>query len=170
VDASEIRVADSDRELLAEELREHMLAGRLTSDEFEERLARAYRAVTRAQLDEIRSDLPMGVVRLEGALAERRAKLRRRLLEEGGGALGISGLCVGIWVASGANASFWPIWVILATFAPVVRNAWLLFGPAPDIEEVEAKLDKRRDRDRRRRRHRGHSDLPRPPRPPGLPR
>jgi Domain of unknown function (DUF1707) len=171
VDSAGIRVADSDREQLAEELREHMLAGRLTSDEFEERLARAYAAVTRAELDELRADLPMGVVQLQGALAQRRSKLKRRVLEEGGGAIGISGLCVGVWAASGANGSFWPIWVILVTFAPVVRNAWLLFGPAPDMEELEARLNKRRDRERRHhRRHGRSSDLRRPPRPPGLPR
>jgi len=170
VDASEIRVADADREQLAEELREHMLAGRLSADEFEERLAGAYRAVTRSQLDALRADLPLGLVRVNGELAIRRARLRRRLIGEGGGALGVSALCVGIWAASGAGTGFWPVWVILATGIPVVRNAWRLLGPAPDVESVErqlnARAERRARRDGRRSRHRHHG----PPRPPGLPR
>jgi hypothetical protein len=175
VDSSGIRVADADREQLVEELREHMLAGRLSSDEFEERLASAYRAVTQAELDALRADLPMGLVRVQSALALRRGKLRRRLIQEGGGALGVSGMCVAIWAVSGAHhgGSFWPIWVILATMIPVVRNAWRLFGPAPDVESVERHLDARSGRGSRRERHRRRGRRygpPGPPRPPGLPR
>ena len=167
-----MRVADADREQLAEELREHMLAGRLSSEEFEERLARTYAALTQAELDSLREDLPMGLVRVNSALAIRRAKLRRRLIQEGGGALGVSALCVAIWAVTGAHhgSSFWPIWVILATGIPVIRNAWRLFGPAPDVESVERHLNARAEhrgrREQRRSRHRHHG----PPRPPGLPR
>ncbi len=170
MDASGIRVADSDREQVAEELREHMLAGRLTSEEFEDRLARAYAAVTRAELEEVRSDLPVGVVRVESALAERHAKLRRRLLQEGGGALGLSLMCVAIWAASGASGGFWPIWVIIATMIPLVRNAWRLFGPDPDVESVERHLERRSKREERHSRRAERYGPPRPPRPPGLPR
>src|SRR5487761_2253286 len=104
-----MRVADADREQLAEELREHMLAGRLSAEEFEDRLARAYRALTRAERDALRADLPMGLVRVQSALALRRARLRRRLIQEGGGALGVSGLCVAIWAVTGAHhgGGFW---------------------------------------------------------------
>lgn len=169
-----MRVADADREQVAEELREHMLAGRLSSEEFEERLAKTYAAVTQAELDSLREDLPMGLVRVNSALAIRRTKLRRRLNQEGGGALGVSALCVAIWAATGAHHgdSFWPIWVILGTGIPVIRNAWRLFGPAPDVESVERHLDARaehRSRQDRRSRHRHHGP-PRPPRPPGLSR
>ena len=51
-------VADADRERAIEELRHHLLAGRLTTDEFEERLAAAQHARTRADLALLRSDLP----------------------------------------------------------------------------------------------------------------
>jgi len=174
VDASEIRVADSDREQLAEELREHMLAGRLSAEEFEDRLARAYRALTRAELDALRADLPMGLVRVQSALELRRARLRRRLIQEGGGALGVSGLCVAIWAVTGAHhgGGFWPIWVIIGTMIPVVRNAWRLFGPAPDVEAVERHLNARSEQRSRREYRRGqrHHHRSRPPRPPGLPR
>jgi hypothetical protein len=157
-----LRAADADRERLAEELREHMLAGRLSSEELEERLERTYAARTRGELDALRSDLPMGLTTLEGALAERKAKLRRRLGQEAGGAVGVSGLCVGIWAATGADASFWPAWVILATVLPLVRNGWRLLGPAPDLEAVEAHVNRRRARAlERERRHARHRGLPR---------
>jgi hypothetical protein len=51
-------IADVDRESTVSELREHVLAGRLTSDEFEERLHSAHRARTRADLDAVHADLP----------------------------------------------------------------------------------------------------------------
>ena len=68
-DRSSLRVADADREQLAAELREHMVAGRLTSEELEERLERAYSASTRAELDALRDDLPMSPATLDAELA-----------------------------------------------------------------------------------------------------
>jgi hypothetical protein len=161
--SSAIRVADADRELAAQELREHMLAGRLSSEEFEERVALVYKALTRSELDAVKDDLPMGTVSVKEALDHRQAKLRRRLAQESGGAVGISALCVVIWLASGASGSFWPIWVILATMLPLVRAGWQLLGPAPDHEAVEAHLDRRQQK-RLARKHRHdhrHRSLPR---------
>jgi hypothetical protein len=51
-------VADVDREGTIEELRGHLLAGRLTAAEFEERIALAHGARTRADLETARTDLP----------------------------------------------------------------------------------------------------------------
>jgi hypothetical protein len=58
VDVSGERVADADRERTGLRLRDHMLAGRLTAEEFEERLGSAHRARTRADLDAVTADLP----------------------------------------------------------------------------------------------------------------
>jgi len=55
-DPSQMRVADADREQMVEELREHALAGRLSSEEMEERIGSAYRARTRADLDALRAE------------------------------------------------------------------------------------------------------------------
>jgi uncharacterized protein DUF1707 len=52
-------VADTDRDHAIDELRHHMLAGTLTTPEFEERLASAHIARTRAELDSVRVDLPV---------------------------------------------------------------------------------------------------------------
>jgi hypothetical protein len=85
-DHSRLRAADAEREALAEELREHMLAGRLAPGKFEERVGSAYRAKTRADLDALRSDLPLSPAALERGRLERRRRLRRRLAQEAGGA------------------------------------------------------------------------------------
>jgi hypothetical protein len=53
-----LRAADTDRAAVAAVLGEHMSAGRLTLDEFDERLARAYAARTFGELDELTADLP----------------------------------------------------------------------------------------------------------------
>jgi hypothetical protein len=160
---SSLRVADADREQLIEELREHAGAGRLTSEELEQRIGEAYAASTRADLDALRVDLPVSSTSVKLALSKRKTQLRRRLLQEVGGSLGVTALSVGIWLASGPAASFWPGWVIGVTLLPVVRDAWHLLGPASDLDVVQARLQVRHERhlarERRRRRYRG---LPRP--------
>ena len=60
---STFRASDDDRERVAESLHGDLLAGRLTVEEYEERLARAYRATTRAELDELAVDLPRERIR-----------------------------------------------------------------------------------------------------------
>ena len=145
-DPSELRVADADREQLVDELREHALAGRLTAEEMEDRIGEAYRAVTRADLDALRSDLPVSSTSVARALRRRKAQLRRRLVRETGGGLVLSGLCVGIWLATGPSGDFWPGWVIAFTLLPVVRDSWRLFGPGSDLEVVEARLQRRHER------------------------
>jgi hypothetical protein len=162
-DLSKLRAGDSDREQLIDELREHAGAGRLTSDELEQRIGEAYAASTRADLDALRADLPVSSTSVKLALTKRKGQLRRRLLQETGGSLGVSALAIGIWLASGPNGSFWPGWVIGVTLLPVVRDAWHLFGPASDLDVVEARLQARHERQlaRGRRRHR-YRGLPRP--------
>jgi hypothetical protein len=157
-DPSHLRVADADREQLVEELREHALAGRLTSEELEERIGAAYRATTRADVDALRDDLPVSSKSVALALHKRKGKLRRRLLQESGGGLGVSALSVGVYLAVGAHGPFWPGWVIGATMLPAIRDSWRLFGPASDLETVEARLQARHERrlargGRRRHRH-----------------
>jgi DUF1707 SHOCT-like domain len=54
----DLRAADSDRETVAGVLRREHLAGRLDSDEFQERLERCLAAKTFAQLDDLIADFP----------------------------------------------------------------------------------------------------------------
>ena len=53
-----VRVSDTDREAVAAQLREHYAQGRLSLDELNERLDRAFASRTRADLDAVTSDLP----------------------------------------------------------------------------------------------------------------
>ena len=53
-----IRASDEDRDRVASMLREHHAVGRLTVDEFNERLDKAYAARTMGDLDELLADLP----------------------------------------------------------------------------------------------------------------
>ncbi len=155
-DPSQLRAGDADRERLIEELHEHTVAGRLSAEELEERVGGAYRSSTYADLDALRADLPVSASTVALELSKRKSRLRRRLLQEAGGALGASAVCVGIWLAAGADATnFWPGWVIAFTMLPFLRDGWRLLGPASDMETVEARLQSRRNRQLTRgRRHR----------------
>lgn len=53
------RVADADRDRTVTLLREHVVEGRLTLDEFSERMGTALEAKTRGELDAVMADLPM---------------------------------------------------------------------------------------------------------------
>ena len=53
-----IRASDADRDRVAALLREHHAAGRLTAEEFGERMDRALEARTLGELDELLADLP----------------------------------------------------------------------------------------------------------------
>jgi Domain of unknown function (DUF1707)/Cell wall-active antibiotics response 4TMS YvqF len=94
------RVSDSDREQAVAWLQDHLLAGRLTLEEFSERVDEAYRAVGQADLDRVRADLPATeqlpvprsrhhVTRFTGALLAhvvKRGRLRLRRWTIAGGA------------------------------------------------------------------------------------
>jgi hypothetical protein len=53
-----IRASDADRDRAAAMLGVHHAAGRLTSEEFTQRLEAAYAARTRGELDDLLADLP----------------------------------------------------------------------------------------------------------------
>jgi hypothetical protein len=53
-----IRASDEDRDRAASLLREHHAVGRLTPEEFSERLDKVYEAKTIGDLDELLADLP----------------------------------------------------------------------------------------------------------------
>jgi hypothetical protein len=58
VSAPELRASDADRDQAVIALREHTAAGRLTLEEFADRMGRAYEAKTVAELEELGRDLP----------------------------------------------------------------------------------------------------------------
>jgi len=52
------RASDADRDRTVAALREHLAAGRLTVEEFDERMDKAYAAKTLGELDSLMADLP----------------------------------------------------------------------------------------------------------------
>ena len=160
-----MRASDAEREHAAEALREHYAAGRLTREDLDERLGAVYRATTVEELDELRADLPdlpLSPQARRAELAHRKAELRRTMLQHAGGAFTPVLICTVIWAASGADSPFWPVWLLIFPLVFVVRNAWRLYGPAPELERVARELEHRS-----RRRHRHHRGLPPPPGPGG---
>jgi uncharacterized protein DUF1707 len=71
---ADLRASDADREAAVEALRRHALAGRLTMDELDERVERAYAATTLRDLNALQLDLPRLAVRPRAAPS----KARRR--------------------------------------------------------------------------------------------
>jgi DUF1707 SHOCT-like domain len=141
-----VRASDEDREQLIAELHEHSVAGRLDTDELERRVTAAYSATTTGELDALRGDLPAPNRQVALQHAQRRSQLTRRMIQESGGSLGLFVLCTVIWAVSGAHGQFWPVWVLVVVALSVIRNGWALYGPAPDLDAVEAHLDSRREK------------------------
>jgi len=54
----DVRIGDADREAVAARLREHYAQGRLTLEEFNQRLDATFAATTRSQLSALTRDLP----------------------------------------------------------------------------------------------------------------
>ena len=157
-DAPVLRASDEDRERYAQSLREHFAAGRIGEDELAERLDAVYAARTLAELEAVVHDLPalpLSPAARRAELAERRTELRRHLVQQAGGALTPFVICTVVWAASGAQSNFWPAFLLIFPVLFLFRNAWLLYGPAPDLDRVQAEL--RRGAGRRRGgRRRGH--------------
>ena len=109
VGRSQIRVSDAERERTADTLRNHYADGRLSSDELEDRIERAYHATTRGDLAALTRDLPSDRgrrARVAMARANREA-WRAHLASYAA----VNGGLVGIWGVSGGG-EFWPIWSI----------------------------------------------------------
>ena len=146
---AKIRASDADRDRIAAALREHLAAGLLTIEEFDERLDQAYAAKTLGELDKVMADLPgTGLSQLPGALADRSAAspplTRRRLpgsIQAGTGRLSpawraawgswlaFSLFFFVIWLASGASGGPWFLWVALPLGA-VLLGRWMTGAPA----------------------------------------
>ena len=65
--APAVRASDADRERTVGALREHAAVGRLTLEEFTERMSAAYRSVTTAELELLTGDLPPAPAASRGA-------------------------------------------------------------------------------------------------------
>ncbi|MEY2990052.1 MAG: hypothetical protein RLZZ163_968 [Actinomycetota bacterium] len=115
-----MRASDADRDATIAALREAFAEGRLSQDEFDERLGRAHSARTYADLSHLTEDLPGAVaVPSPTPVVEQSsdpAKERRDLRSAWASWLGV-GVLVNIiwfatWMGSGPAPYYWPIWVV----------------------------------------------------------
>ena len=127
-----IRASDAEREAVATALKQHAAEGRLTMQEFEERLDKAYTATTYGDLQPLLADLP----RLPGAGPStdvpalptdgRGARRGGRGLRSG--FVFLIALCWAIWGISVATSSghslegLWPLWLMLLGVLAFLRR------------------------------------------------
>jgi hypothetical protein len=109
VDRATVRASNDDRQKVIDQLRTHTGQGRLTLDEFSERVGEAYAATTLADLDRVLRELPARPVPGPSAprpLARVADPAFRGRLQ---GFLKVAAILVLVWALTGA-AYFWPVW------------------------------------------------------------
>lgn len=124
----EMRAGDSDRQAVADKLKQALDEGRLDLAEYDERLQQAYAAKTYGDLKGLLDDLPAAnlPVQAKGTEPVRQAQLPQRINSERAGQLvkawlgGFGGIFVVgtvIWlissVGSGHMQYFWPMWLLI---------------------------------------------------------
>jgi hypothetical protein len=148
VSDARIRASDADRDRTAAALREHLAAGRLTAEEFDERLDKAYAAKTLGELDDLMTDLPgtdlepppdVSLHRLAGSLPTpgrsggsieaRQGRFSPAWRAAWGSWLAVSVLVFAIWLVSGASGGLWFLWVVLPLGA-LLLGRWIMGAPA----------------------------------------
>jgi len=132
-----VRASDADRDRVASLLREHHAAGRLTAQEFSDRLDRTFAAVTVGELDNLLADLPsIDLYRLPDAALTRQprqvqrpmARSNRRGRSSGWRAAWASWLAVTLvsfvaWILAGGGY-VWPLWVS-GILGGLLAGAWV---------------------------------------------
>ena len=113
----DLLASDADRNRVADELRQHYEAGRLTLEEFQERLDETNSARTEAQLDHVLRQLPSAKL---PTVSPRDTRWRSLALQY---AL-VNVVCICIWFFGGAHGDFWPKWVLLGTLIGFTRRAF----------------------------------------------
>jgi Domain of unknown function (DUF1707) len=113
----DLLASDADRARVATQLREHYESGRLTLEEFQERLDETHQARTEAQLERVLRQLPSPKL---PSVNPRDTRWRSLALQY---AL-VNLIAVLIWVFSGGNGDFWPKWVFVVTLIGFVRRAF----------------------------------------------
>ncbi|PPG19186.1 hypothetical protein C5C74_07280 [Rathayibacter sp. AY1E8] len=87
----------------------------------------------------------------ERALAVREVKRRRDFLGSVGGWASVSAITTAVWVGTGADGYFWPIWPMIGIGIGVVGQAASIWGPArKEITEADIAAEMQRREKRRR--------------------
>jgi hypothetical protein len=148
-ESPDLRAADSDRDRVAADLRDHFAAGRLGQEELDERLETVYASRTLGELERVGADLPDA--RPLPVPASSRELARRRIFQDAGAVVILDLGCVAVWAATASGGSFWPKYVIVVSALRLARDAWRLLGPAPERARHGRRHDHRPARHRSRR-------------------
>lgn len=139
-----IRASDSDRDRTAALLREHHAAGRLSAEEFSERLDQTYAAKTLGELDMLLADLPgidlyelpdaslrrpphgLPASRLLGGTEVSRMSAAWRAAWAS--CVSVSLIAFLVWLLSGHPGSLWFLWVA-GPYSLILLGRWLTGNP-----------------------------------------
>jgi class 3 adenylate cyclase len=147
-----VRASDADRDRVAELLRHHYGAGRLTDDELSERVEAAYDVRTVSELQALTADLPS-----TRAPGRRRSGLETSFRIHFTIFLAVNLGLIAIWAVAGGGY-FWPIWPILgwgigvaAHGSPLLagrsrKSRELHRGVAPELERPSRPRSRSRQR------------------------
>jgi Domain of unknown function (DUF1707) len=139
-----IRASDADRDRIAAALGDHHAAGRLTLQEFQERLDRAYAAKTLGELDDLMADLPRtDLSPLPGQPGASPLPERREpgTVQAPGGSLPaivrlwlmITFGLFALWLVSGASGGPWFLFIAIP-LAVILLRRWSMNGHPHDRE------------------------------------
>ena len=122
-----MRASDDDRERVAERLRQAAVEGRLLAHELEERLARALRARTYGDLDDVVSDLPDG----RAGMQRRRSRRGVALLLDQSPlviAVVVAVAMVAMLVAAALFVALWGGWLVIIALATLFARRGVCGG------------------------------------------
>jgi Domain of unknown function (DUF1707) len=108
-----VRVGDADRERVAELLRGHAAAGRIDTNELEERLERAYAARYGSDLEPVLAELPPQPAPRARSPRERRSPTPSPIL-----AIAAIGVLIALAAITSAWWLMWLIWPIVMVLGP----------------------------------------------------
>jgi hypothetical protein len=116
-----LRASDADRDRIAALLREHHAAGRLTADEFQERLTATFAAKTFGELDELMADLPaIDLYQLpDRSIVGQSSALARQPVSDVVARTAAILTAIGLYVITGVGFGIWwiPWWLIILIVA-----------------------------------------------------
>ncbi len=156
-----MRAADSDRQFVADRLRDALNEGRLTLGEYDERLKEAYAARTYGELDGVLHDLPVITPPAQQQLAttpvaptpapggHRSGRVRIWLLAVWGSWLSSSLICFVIWVLTDPGGYPWPVWVAGPWGAVLLARTVMAYASGDPHGYAAQEQREHRDRDER---------------------
>jgi hypothetical protein len=147
-----IRASDTDRDRTVAQLRQHLAEGRLTMEEFSERVDEAYAARTMADLQQVLRELPHVRVneprtpeqreQAKGKQLKRQRQLRGQVVVF----LLVNAFLIAIWAATSVAARelifFWPIFPLLGWGLGLAVQFWQVYGEREDRDDGGGSDDK----------------------------